>query len=153
MELFKITHFERDHGPGTFVRFRHLATEESLAVARRIWSSLKLQGEADAQELVTAIWKAAKPVYEIGDAEENFCLDDLLRRLGFSTTGSVFLDWHRFKDVDEVQTEDFCRQFSDVWYPSSDDLGIVDSELRWILTVSHYGLISAIRLQRSDTES
>ena len=147
MEIFKITHFERDHGPGTFLRFRHLSTEESLAVAQRLWALLKLQGEVDAQRLVIAIWKAAKPVQDIDDAEEKFCLDDLLRRLGFRATGSVFLDWHRFDDVDEVLTEDFCRQFSDIWYPSSDDLDIVDSELRWILTVSHYGLISAIRLQ------
>jgi hypothetical protein len=147
MELFKITHFERDHGAGTFVRFRHLSKEESLAVVQQLWARLKLQGEVDAQRLVRAIWKAAKPVHEIGDAEEDFCLDDLLRRLGFSATGSVFLDWRRFEDVDEVLTEDFCRQFSDIWYPSSDDLDIVDSELRWILTVSHCGLISGIRLQ------
>ncbi len=41
----------------------------------------------------------------------------------------------------------FLNFFSDIWYPSLDDIEIFDLNLNWIVSVRHYGGIYYVKLQ------
>ncbi|EKO31739.1 hypothetical protein LEP1GSC179_0008 [Leptospira santarosai str. MOR084] len=41
---------------------------------------------------------------------------------------------------------DLINNFDDIWYPSVDDIDIIDMSISWILSVSHFGEIKLIDL-------
>lgn len=87
----------------------------------------------------------------VKDAEatkDSFSLKRLLSRLNLDDADNVLLNWHRFDNIDEIRTDDLCNMFSDIWYPSSGDLHIFNSNCDWILSIEHHGVISFLRFER-----
>ncbi|WP_234399978.1 hypothetical protein [Campylobacter concisus] len=40
-----------------------------------------------------------------------------------------------------MRFDDLSKFFSDIWYPSLNDIEIFDINLNWIISVRHYGAI------------
>jgi hypothetical protein len=75
---------------------------------------------------------------------DTFDIVRLLQRLQLEMSETVLLNWHQYDDVDEMRAEDLRRHFDDIWYPSSDDLDIIDAGLGWIISVRHDGVVHCL---------
>ena len=84
-------------------------------------------------------------VCEVDLNSEQFELRTLFDDLRIVPESNVFLNWYRFDDVDEIAFDDLADYFEDIWYPSSDDIDILDASYRWMLSVSHGGQASIAR--------
>jgi len=146
VEHFKIAEFEREHGQGTFPRFRSLSPPETTALATSLLQVLALPVDAGPLELLSVIRSRSLPIDAVNADDENFCLGDLLRKLNYPESELVYLNWYQYDEIDECRTEDVVRLFHDIWYPSADDLELIDSQLKWILSIEHHGMVRGLRL-------
>ena len=73
--------------------------------------------------------------------EVNFDLKTTFGELGIATPNEICINFNKFESIDILRFEDFSKFFSDIWYPSLDDIEIFDINLNWIVSVRHYGAI------------
>jgi hypothetical protein len=144
VEPFKIQIFEREHGPGTFIWFRNVSKPEALELLHRLKKRLQLPAQADALNVLKIMRDRSTRLEGLNADDKGFDLRLVLGRL--RATDRVFLNWHHFDDLNEVRVEDLRNYFEYLWYPSSDDLEILDPELGWILSIDHSGNILLLDL-------
>lgn len=149
MQAFKIEHYEREHGRGTFVPFRHLTNAETNLLQETLKKHLKFPREMLPGDMVQAIYDRSVLVEGANADGEEFDLQELLRRLQFPLSEVTYMNWYRYDDVDEIQTKDILTVFSEIRYPSVDDLDLIDSNMQWILLIHHSGTVRALRLENS----
>lgn len=148
MQAFKIKNYEREHGIGTFVPFRHLTGAEASFVRETLRKSLKLTESVSPRDIVQVVYERSIPVNEVNAEKSEFNLLQLLNRLGFGLAEAIYLNWYHYDDIDEIQSGDIITKFSDIWYPASDDLDLIDPKMRWVLSVNHSGTVRALNLNR-----
>jgi len=74
------------------------------------------------------------------DADEvNFDLKTAFGELGIATPNEICINFNKFENIDILRFDDLFKFFSDIWYPSLDDIEIFDINLNWIVFVRHYG--------------
>ncbi len=146
MQAFKIENYEKDSGVGTFVPFRHLSSAESISLIAGLRGSLELPEDISPKDMVLEIHDRSFPVSGVNAVEEKFDLSALLNQLGFDLSELMYLNWYHYDDVDEMRTRDVLMKFSDIWYPSSDDLDLVDAKMRWLVSIHHSGAVRALKL-------
>ena len=73
--------------------------------------------------------------------EANFDLKALFSKLNITAPNEICINFNKFESIDILRFEDFSKFFSDIWYPSLDDIEIFDINLNWIVSVRHYGAI------------
>lgn len=83
--------------------------------------------------------------YEDSNALDEFKLMDTLAKLEINPLINVYINWYRFKDIDELNLNDLDKYFYDIWFPSADDIDIFDENLNWILSIRHDGCITFIK--------
>ena len=146
MEPFKIEHYEREFGKGSFCPWRTLPREEAFSLFAGLKTRLQLPDSAEGLHVVKHIADNSLVLPGIDAEDDNFDLNKILHSTGLSVPESVYLNWYWFDKVDEFRTCDLARYFEWIWYPSADDTDIIDPELRWIISVSHHGLVSYMKL-------
>jgi hypothetical protein len=147
MEQFKIDFYEDEFGPNTFPDFRRLTEPEMRHVRDKIKESLGLSNATSGLELLRAIRNHSCLVPGVNPNERNFDLKSLIDWLKVPQSGAIFVNWYRFDDMEKFRLTDFCNVFHDVWYPPADEaIELVDSQLRWIIFVAHWGVIRVLRL-------
>jgi len=62
--------------------------------------------------------------FSLNDIDEFFKIDKFNKFDGFNA---------------DEEFDDLFKFFSDIWYPSLDDIEIFDINLNWIISVRHYG--------------
>ena len=63
-----------------------------------------------------------------------------LHRRGLPFERKVYVSWHG--DQGTITTwKMFVKYWSDFWYPSSDDLVVIDQTLTWVLVFCHWGYV------------
>jgi hypothetical protein len=145
MQEIKIQNFERDRGQ-SFPAFRSLSPDQCAALRERVAQKLGLPPETDPLELVRHL-AAKEGRYSSQQADEaSFDLGKAMDELGIKPKDTIYLNWYRYDDVDEMSVKDLSKFFDDIWYPSSDDLDIFDDSLQWILSIAHDGDVKAIAL-------
>jgi hypothetical protein len=97
--------------------------------------------------ILKKLWDVATGIDEVKPSSAEFDLKRTLLGAGIAPSSSVFLNWYRFDDIDEVQLESASTFFHDFWYPSADDLEIFDDSLKWVLFVHHYDSLSVTLLE------
>ncbi|NJL29129.1 MAG: hypothetical protein HC897_15225 [Thermoanaerobaculia bacterium] len=138
MHPFKIESFEQKHGACTFPPFRSLKPGECAEARRNIARALDLNPDADVDSILKNIFSLETgPATSIDEAR--FDLISELARAGANAASTVFLNWYRFDEIDELELADLSSILMEIWYPSADDIEIFDSSLSWIASVSHYG--------------
>ena len=146
MEPFKIEHYEREFGVGTFIPFRHLSANEASSIFQILKRRLELPEEFDGLQVVRIISQRGTFVYEFNADQDDFDLKQVMNYLNLNVGDKVFVNWYRFDNIDEFRTDDLIKKFSDIWYPSSDDIYVFDSSMNWILSIDHGGYIQIVRL-------
>ena len=73
--------------------------------------------------------------------EVNFDLMTAFSELGIATPNEICINFNKFKSIDILRFDDLSKFFSDIWYPSLDDIEIFDINLSFIISVRHYGAI------------
>ena len=73
--------------------------------------------------------------------EENFDLKAVFNKLGIAMPNEICINFNKFESIDILRFDDLSKFFSDIWYPSLDDIEIFDINLNWIISVRHYGVI------------
>lgn len=146
MDALKIEHYEREHGSGTFLPFRHLSKEEATQLFAVLRGRLGLPNDVDPLTLVRNIFARGTAVVGVNADNDDFDLLRVLDQLGLDVPETVYLNWYRFDNIDGLRTRDLASAFDDVWYPSSDDLDILDSQMRWLVSITHEGEVRAMRL-------
>ena len=73
--------------------------------------------------------------------EENFDLKAVFSELNIATPNEICINFNKFESIDILRFDDLDKFFSDIWYPSLDDIEIFDINLSFIFSVRHYGAI------------
>jgi hypothetical protein len=146
MDAFKIENYEPSHGDGTFVKFRSLNKAEADRVFRLLKQRMGLPEGTEAIAVAEAVRAKSVRVEGFDPTDDAFDLRAVLKSLRFDTADDVLLNWYRFDRIDELRADDLCTRFADIWYPSTDDLDVLDPDMRWLLLIEHDGRIGALRL-------
>ena len=96
--------------------------------------------------LVRAVRKYSIPVEAANAEAQDFNLLEVIRKLKLPVHESALLNWGRFESVYRMGIEDVSKWLSYLWYPSSDDLEILDSCLEWAISIAHSGELYSLRL-------
>lgn len=73
--------------------------------------------------------------------EENFDLKAVFGKLNIAMPNEICINFNKFESIDILHFDDLSKFFSDIWYPSLDDIEIFDINLSFIFSVRHYGAI------------
>ena len=73
--------------------------------------------------------------------EEKFDLKTAFSEIGITTPNEICINFNKFESIDILRFDDLSKFFSDIWYPSLDDIEIFDINLSFIVSVRHYGEI------------
>jgi hypothetical protein len=148
VQNFKIEYFEREHGIGSFPQLRRLKNEEAGNIETFLKRRIGLPIQSSASDLLNFLDKKAVAVEGVDATHDAFDLKSILDKLGFSSEGCfvLFANWHQFQEVEELASDDVCRYFSDIYYPSADDMVIVGSNLLWLMVITHEGEVKALEL-------
>ncbi len=149
MQTFKIRHFERDHPGCSFPWFQSLSPAEAQDLRARLAGRVGLPSTVDLLELVERLDELADEIPCTNPEQGPLDVSAVLHAQGIRPLSEVYVNWHRYDDIDRMRLADLARNFDDVWYPSSDDLDILDETLTWILSVSHEGTVKLARLSPS----
>ena len=147
VDQFKIDHFERENGRGTFPPFRRVNEEECRKLRTELASLLGLDSNAEPITLLRLLNQMAEPIEGVDADDNKFDLGLLFESLKLEAQNVVLLNWHRFNRIDEMRAPDLCKHFSNIWYPSSEDLDVIEPKMRWVLRIAHHGAVSVVRLQ------
>jgi len=142
MEKFKIDHFERENGVGSFPWFRSL---EGCALARlqdKIMTFFLDTFWFSPIESMQKLSSVSKEIYQINAEDPNFSLKEMLYFFKIYPKDTLYINWYKFDRIDEVRVADFCFCFDDVWYLGSDDIEFFDDTLGWMFSISHDGQVS-----------
>ncbi|WP_022821926.1 hypothetical protein [Hymenobacter norwichensis] len=143
MEAFKITLFEQEHAQ-PFPSYRSLLPTEGRALQARLARQFGLTASHTANEFEFALASRQTYYHEV-NAEQDFALLPTLTALGITPLPELFINWARFEEVDTFQTADVAHYFDDLWYPVADNIDLFDASLRWVVSIRHDGVVSAIR--------
>lgn len=61
--------------------------------------------------------------------------------IGLPIPHEVYINDHKFEHLDVMLFSNFSKYFTDIWYPSADDIEIFDSSLNYIVAIRHYGAL------------
>ncbi|HJR70816.1 MAG TPA: hypothetical protein VKA43_12295 [Gammaproteobacteria bacterium] len=146
MDKLKIDHFVREHPADGFPAFRSLTAIDTALIRQNVARALGLALIPDAGSLLEILGDRQKVLDRPNAEATGFDLKACLHSLGISPSDRVFINWHRFDEIDEMNVDDLSTYFASIWYPSSDDIDIFDGKYSWILSVRHDGVLSVLRL-------
>ena len=135
MDQIKLENFRKEHGFEMPI-VRSLSAGECLKIRENLLRKFSLN---DIDEFFK-IDKFSK--LDCFNADEvNFDLNALFNELNVATPNEICINFNKFESIDILRFDDLFKFFSDIWYPSLDDIEIFDINLNWIISVRHYGVI------------
>ena len=135
MDQIKLENFRKEHGFEMPI-VRSLSAGECLKIRENLLRKFSLN---DIDEFFK-IDKFSK--LDCFNADEvNFDLNALFNELNVATPNEICINFNKFESIDILRFDDLSKFFSDIWYPSLDDIEIFDINLNWIISVRHYGVI------------
>ena len=135
MDQIKLENFRKEHGFDMPI-IRSLSAHECLEIRENLLHKFCLDD-------VDEFFKIDK--FNRFDGfnadEENFDLKAVFRKLNIATPNEICINFNKFESIDILRFDDLSKFFSDIWYPSLDDIEIFDINLSFIFSVRHYGAI------------
>jgi hypothetical protein len=145
MDPFKIQNFERSHEGQSFPHAQALRPPDAEALRVRIAKAVGVEESLDGLSLTRRLDSMGTVVHGESPQRSSFDLRALVARLEITPHAHVYINWYRYDEIDRMRFDDLARYFTDVWYPSSDDIDLFDDSLSWILSVAHDGVVKLIR--------
>ena len=135
MDQIKLENFRKEHGFKLPI-IRSLSAAECLEIRENLLYKFSLQN-------IDEFFKIDKfsRLDGFNADEENFDLNALFNELNVATPNEICINFNKFENIDILRFDDLLNFFSDIWYPSLDDIEIFDINLSFIISVRHYGAI------------
>ena len=143
MDQFKIEHFRSTYRRD-FPSHRMLSKAEAREIRARLATNAGLEHTENLAAFTTQICALAEPRDGVDASAPQFELRRALRAAGIVPGERVLLNWYRFDEIDLMNFDDVADFFRDIWYPSSDDLDIVDPDARWVVSIDHHGAVRVV---------
>lgn len=148
MDMFKRDNFRRLNPGRPFPAIGGLSEGERNHIREQIAIRLGGSPTRPGSEVVQQIAEEGELVPGVDAKNRHIELLPLLDQLGLDYSEHALLNWGQFEELDRVRLRDLDEFFSDIWYPDSDDLDIIDADCDWVLSVRHDGVVSVLRLSR-----
>lgn len=142
MDDFKRTRFAIMHPGVAFPRVEPLDERRMRQIRISLAHAVGFPPEVDNLALTHQIDSLLRPLDALNAEDTSFDLEATIRKAGIAPTERVFVNWYRYDRVDEIDLKSLSRYFRSIWYPSSDDIEILDITCAWILAVTHTGHIA-----------
>ena len=135
MDQIKLENFRKEHGFDMLI-IRSLPAGECLKIRENLLHKFSLQN-------IDEFFKIDKfsRLDGFNADEANFDLNALFNELNVATPNEICINFNKFESIDILRFDDLFKFFSDIWYPSFDDIEIFDINLSFIFSVRHYGAI------------
>ena len=140
MDQIKLENFRKEHGFEMPI-IRSLPAGECLKLRENLLHKFSLDD-------IDEFFKIDKfnKFDGISADEANFDLNALFGKLNIATPNEICINFNKFESIDILHFDDLSKFFSDIWYPSLDDIEIFDLKLSFIVSVRHYGGIYHAKL-------
>ena len=135
MDQIKLENFRKEHGIKMPI-IRSLPYDECLEIRENLLHKFSLD---DIDEFFK-IDKFSR-LDDFNADEEIFDLKAVFRKLNIATPNEICINFNKFESIDIFRFDDLDKFFSDIWYPSLDEIEIFDINLSFIFSVRHYGTI------------
>ena len=135
MDQIKLENFRKEYGFEIPI-VRSLSNDECLKIRENLLHKFSLD---DVDEFFK-IDKFSR-LDGFNADEENFDLKAVFSKLNIVTPNEICINFNKFESIDILHFDDLSKFFSDIWYPSLDDIEIFDINLSFIFSVRHYGAI------------
>ena len=132
MDQIKLENFRKEHGIKMPI-IRSLPYDECLEIRENLLHKFSLD---DIDEFFK-IDKFSR-LDDFNADEEIFDLKAVFRKLNIATPNEICINFNKFESIDIFRFDDLDKFFSDIWYPSLDDIEIFDINLSFIFSVRHY---------------
>ena len=135
MDQIKLENFRKEYGFKMPI-IRSLSPDECLKIKENLLHKFSLQN-------IDEFFKIDKfNKFDGFSADEaNFDINALFSELNIATPNEICINFNKFESIDILHFDDLSKFFSDIWYPSLDDIEIFDINLSFIISVRHYGAI------------
>ena len=135
MDQIKLENFRKEHGFDMLI-IRSLSAAECLEIRENLLYKFSLQN-------IDEFFKIDKfsRLDGFNADEANFDIKAVFSKLNIATPNEICINFNKFESIDIFRFGDLDKFFSDIWYPSLDDIEIFDLNLNWIVSVRHYGAI------------
>ncbi|ASV12356.1 hypothetical protein [Leptospira santarosai] len=146
MEKIKIENFIATYPYKAFPYWEALSIQECAKIKKEIILKLSLPSNVTDLNFIKSIEKKGvfKAILDL-DHSENI-KTTLVNNLPSTKNELIYINWYRMDRIDQMYLIDLINNFDDIWYPSVDDIDIIDMSISWILSVSHFGEIKLIDL-------
>lgn len=144
MDQFKVENFHRVNPGKTFPAWESLPPGQCSSLMERIAERVGLQPPVDTLVLVEKLNEMASDVVRLESDTTRLDLQKIFQSLKIESLKRVYINWYRFDDIDMMALLDLRLHLEDIWYPASDDIDIFDDTLKWILSITHYGIVRAV---------
>ena len=135
MDQIKLENFRKEHGFEIPI-VRSLSNDECIKIRENLLHKFSLD---DIDEFFK-IDKFSR-LDGFNADEEIFDLKAVFGKLNIATPNEICINFNKFESIDILHFDDLSKFFSDIWYPSLDDIEIFDINLSFIFSVRHYGAI------------
>ena len=135
MDQIKLENFRKEYGFKMPI-IRSLSPDECLKIRENLLHKFSLND-------IDEFFKIDKfnKLDGFNADEANFDLKTVFRKLNIATPNEICINFNKFESIDILRFVDLCKFFSDIWYPSLNDIEIFDINLSFIVSVRHYGEI------------
>jgi len=146
MEKFKIDYFKNSCPGKDFPDFKVLTAKECENIRSGLFRKLNLEGDISKLDLTRKIEQLSNSIdNHLNAKSESFSLIKILESNQVFFHDNVYVNWHRYDNIDIMKLKDLVRYFDYIWYPGPDDINIFDESFEWILSVDHGGFISFLQ--------
>ena len=135
MDQIKLENFRKEHGFEMPI-IRSLSPDECLKIIENLLHKFSL-------DYIDEFFKIDKfsKLDGFNADEANFDLKALFSKLNITAPNEICINFNKFESIDILRFDNLSKFFSDIWYPSFDDIEIFDINLSFIFSVRHYGAI------------
>ena len=140
MDQIKLENFRKEYGFEMPI-IRSLLSDECLKIREKLLHKFGLKN-------IDEFFKIDKfnKLDGFNADEANFDLKTAFSELSIATPNEICINFNKFENIDILHFDDLSKFFSDVWYPSLDDIEIFDINLSFIFSVRHYGRIYYLKV-------
>ncbi|HWV16077.1 MAG TPA: hypothetical protein VN030_11670 [Cellvibrio sp.] len=146
MNQLKIDNFIQLHPGKNFPKFTSLDINSVKKVRDAIAHKVNLEGSMTDLFFAQSIDTFSKICVGINAEDIGFSIKQTLLGLGINHLTYVYINWYRYDAIDELSIDGLDEFFDDIWYPAIDDIDIIDINLSWILSITHFGQVKFLRL-------
>ncbi len=147
MEKFKIEIFNQEKTGRPFPWFRSLKESETRILRQHLARAIGLPNDVSLLKLTQSIANMSVGYSDLNAEDEKFQLETTIQRLGVIPAEMLYVNWYRYDDIDEMRFKDVAEYFDYLWYPGPDDIDLFDATYSWVLSISHDGYVSGVRLK------